>query len=243
MAKPDTPDPNLENQEPEEPQRPEWLPDKFPDIPAFVKSYGEAERKITELATANKTLDQNYQDLLETRTAEQQQALQPQGQWDEWEILFANDPARATALLVQQSNQQLLEQMTQQLQQTLQPYEDGQGTLIAEQALTHLRGQYDDFASYEPRIQETLVQNEHLLPPTLNSSQQVANILESVYEMVKARDVLSGKVQPVDQTAAKANAQTLTGTGDRQPQPAADAAEWERIRKAGQENYWSGPTT
>jgi hypothetical protein len=241
MAEDPTPSGN-----PDAEERPDWLPENFNSPEDLVKSYQEAQRKITEETSARKALEQNFSSLSEQVEALQQQSQQPQvdpyAQQQQLAEAYETDPIGTMAWLAQQSAQQAVQQYAQTAQQQFQPTIEAQMQNNARFAGSEMQAKYDDYDHYFPKIQEAIMQDPDLLPETaLQSVATTQAKLERIYKMVKADDVIAGTVPQQSQAdlmrTMKLNAQSADGAGGRPGSPDAGEQRWKEIQNAPVVNY------
>lgn len=228
------------------PQRPEWLPENFQSPEDLAKSYQEAQRKITELSTQNKGLEESIGNLsaqFEQFTAAQNQP-DPQAAYGQWQELYEQDPIGTVAQIAAATAQQTLQQYQQQ--QQAQPGVDPAqyASFVADQTLTAKYGEeWAPGSDLRQKVSEVIQTN-----PVFNNDAiwldpaKATQALESAREIVKAQELLSGndvvQQQLADTRQMKLAAQTAVGASGRPDAPAADKAEWDAIKAAAPKTYY-----
>lgn len=222
-------------------ERPEWLPDKFENAEAFAKSYAELERTLTRKGEETNNLEAQLEDLygrmqeMETRQqAPQQQGYSP-GQ-DPYLLAYTQameqgDYQAALAIqmgLVQAAVQQNAPPPAKEPEKDYDAW-----AYIAEQTAIGQVGGTEEWARYKDRVSEEAAQENF----DGLSAQQAGNKLARIYKMVKAEDVLENQQTLAERQAAeerqmKRDAQTMTGSSGRPPQPTRNEEETAAIIKA-----------
>ena len=245
MAQSKTPDPEADNQEADANARPEGLPDNFKDVQALASSYQELQRKLTEEAQNRSAIEQNYSDLAAQFTEYQTAQPDPNDVRSQIESMWENDPLAAVAYLVQQGVQQGLKQTEKRSEEILNPALQTQYQIIAAHADQAMSNAHEDWqGQYSEKVADAIREKPWLLPEqALNSPQATTQVLESLYKMVKADDIISGNTQAVAQSEQdrqrKLAAQSAQGSGGRQPTADEQQAEWERVKQADSKPYWA----
>ncbi len=226
-------------------ERPEWLPEKFTSPEELARSYGEAERRLSELAQQKAQVEQNFNDLV-SQMNQQPAASAPQANEAELYAWYEQNPLQASAFIAQQAAQQAIDQRLQQFvqeqSQSLRTIEERQAEQVAAQAFSDLATEYEDIPSYEQKMLDELRAKPWLLPSQAEGNLQgTTEALRSLYELVKARDLMTGSAQAQAQQEQerqrKLAAQTATGSPGRIPSPGWETEEWERIKNAGGARY------
>jgi hypothetical protein len=233
-----------QGQEQEE-QRPEWLPDNFKSPEALAQSYREAERKLHEQAEQLKAVQERAAQADEyERYYQQQQDAQRAGDPRERFIELWEDPDRQPELVIHMAER--INQLEQQVSQSAQRGPDPVTTEIAaELAQNAVRAQHEDWDTYADEIAQVVQANPHYLGVTEQSTpKQIAEGLDSVYWMVKGRSQSTvqadaAQQQQSAQSAARQQAQTLSGQGTRPPTLSDDEQYWDRVRAAESGGYGS----
>ncbi len=245
MSEQTTLDPSADNPGGEA-QRPEWLPDNFTRPEDLVKSYQESQRKISEQGQRLAAIEENYNDLLERMEAQPQRpAVDPNSERERLMEAFESDPIGTMAFVAQQVAAQQVGQFAQQTQQQLAPQKSAQAEIIADFATRELGTRYSDFEAYQEKMADKIREQPWLYPEDqITTPAQAAGVLDNIYKMVKAEDLMSGSTianQVAQQQAqAKQLAQTASGAGVRPPSPDDDKAYWDRVKAAGPKPYWQG---
>lgn len=227
------------------PDRPDWLPENFQSPEDLAKSYQEAQRKITELSTQNKGLEESIGNLsaqFEQFTAQQNQP-DPQAVYGQWSEMFEQDPIGTVAQIAQASAAQALQQYQQQAQQPLQATQQTQSALVAAYADQAMTAQYQDWNEEKGKVAEFIQDNPDIFHEGLFADPTKATkALETAYKMVKADDVLSGNTvaqqQMADTRQMKLAAQSAVGASGRPDVPGSDQAAWEAIKAAKPSTYY-----
>lgn len=242
---PETPD------NPEGADIPDFIPEKFrgdtleASAEALARSYTEAERRLTELSSQNRAMEENYQmlsqQLSEIQQAQQQPQIDPADANAQLYAMYENDPVGTMALLAQQAAQTTVQQTMAQQQPVTAQQAEAQAALVAQYATNELRGRYSDFDQERERISAVIENNPRFRNDDLWGNPTTATAaLDEAYKLVKAEDLLAGKLpaQPgYDAEAAKVAAQTATGGSPRPATPDEQAAAWERVKNANASSY------
>jgi len=215
------PEPQEEVQEAE---RPEWLPEKFKDEQAFVKSYSEMEQRLTQQEESHRQEIEGLRELMTGMAAQQpQQSQQPDQQMQEQLYqAYENDPVGLMVFLAQQAAQQQMQAYQQNQQPQFQAQQQLQGELIADNASRLLEAKYPDWREYEAEVGNMIEQNPALLPvEVLSSLDQTTATLEAIYKQAKYDDLAAqlDAVQQGDNTQMKRQAQSMSGNAGRPPEP------------------------
>ena len=235
-------DPAPEGQD--NPERPEWLPDNFKTPEDLAKSYQESQRKITELSTQNKGLEESIGNLsaqFEQFTAAQSQP-DPQAVNGYWADLYEQDPIGTMAQIAQATAQQTIQQFAQQNQRPLQATQQTQSALVAAYADQAMSNTYTDWNDEKGKVAEFIQDNPDIFHEGLFADPAKATkALETAYKMVKADDVLSGATvtqqQMADTRQMKLAAQSAVGASGRPDAPSA-SDEWAAIKAAAPKTYY-----
>lgn len=245
MADEQKPDPEGGN-----PVRPDWLPEKFKDEEAFVKSYGELESKLGELSERAKqadTLEENYNELaVRLEQVEQQrhdtQANQAAPLITAYEQAYAEGDA-ARMLYIQAEVAKLavtdgLAQALPQLNQQVGTLAESQANEISAYAARTLEQQYgDQWGQATDSMRTILTANPHLIPEAAKTDPSVAiAALDNVYKIATYG---ATPVQRDDGAAEREKqlAQTASGFGNRVLTPDEAKQEWDSIKGAGPSSY------
>lgn len=231
-------------------ERPEWLPANFDSPEALAKSYGEAQRKITEQGQTLSAMEQNLADLSEQFETLQQQP--PAQQFDRGNNPFVagfrgameegdyDTALELQAQLTQAAVRQELAQFAQQFQGQQQPQLEAQLNQSAFLADQQLAAQYPDWAEVKERIAQTIQQAPYLVPEeVLTSPQKTAEALDRVYKIVKADDLASQETQQAAGQRQRELAQLAPQNAGRIIPEDQAKAEWQRIRDAVPDNPWT----
>lgn len=237
-------DPVRDNPKEEVEVRPEWLPENFADPEALVKSYQEAQRKISELGEKAKQVDvleQNLNDLV--MQFEQSQQTQPQfDQNTAQERLleaYESDPIGTIAYLAGQAADARVSEALKSQQAQVGPLAQSQSALVADTAFRALEAQYPNVKDHQEQMLDVLKAQPWLFPEEAKTSHILAQqSLETIYKLVNPSDFV--EQQSLNTTDMKRQAQTMTGAGARPPAPDEDKAYWERIKSAGSTGYEAG---
>lgn len=233
-------DPTLEGAD--NPERPEWLPEKFESAESLAKSYLELERRDTqrsqELAEerrARETLEESFQTL--SQQFEAQSRPDPANVYGQWQDQYEADPFGTTLSLIQALGAQNAQQQSN-AQTGVDPTEFA--AFVADQSLGR---KYEDWGEYAPKVSEFLAENPNLFSEdTWKDPRATELAADRIYKMVKAEEVLSGadiaQQQQADTRQMKLNAQSAAGASGRTPALPDEVQEWERIKNAGQKQYW-----
>ena len=240
MAESDPP-PEVDNPD----DRPEWLPENFKSPEDLAKSYQESQRKITELSTQNKGLEESIGNLsaqFEQFTAQQGQP-DPQAVYGQWSDMYEQDPIGTMAQIAQATAAQTVQQYAQQNQQPMQATQQTQSALVAAYADQALAAQYQDWDEEKGKVAEFIQDNPDMFHEGLFADPAKATkALVTAYKMVKADDVLSGTTvtqqQMADTRQMKLAAQSAVGASGRPDATPADVAEWEAIKAAAPKTYY-----
>lgn len=217
----------------------ERAPEKFKDPVAFVKSYSELERRLTETGTEKNNLEAQLEDLYGRMQTMEQSRQTP-----------AYDPAADPMLLAYEQamengdyraalaiNQGLTQAQVQQAMSSAKPAEPARDwetwAWQAEQTAIQKIGDREEYERYKGEINAwaSKINWENM------TSAQAGDTLVELYEAVKGRDVLNNHQTVAEQQAeadrqAKLAAQTMAGSSGRPPQPTRDEAATAAIIKA-----------
>ena len=238
-------DPTLEGVD--NPERPEWLPENFKSPEDLAKSYQESQRKITELSTQNKGLEESIGNLsaqFEQFTAAQNQP-DPQAVYGQWSEAYEQDPIGTMAQIAQATAAQTVQQYAQQQNQPLQQTQQAQSALVAAYADQAMGTQFEDWNDVKGKVAEFISEQPDMFHEGLFADPAKATrALETAYKLVKADDVLNGtsvaQQQQADTRQMKLNAQSAVGASGRPDAPAGDVAEWQAIMTAAPPTYYKG---
>jgi hypothetical protein len=225
-------------EEPTEPERPEWLPENYKTPEDLAAAHRSLQDRLRQEAEDRK---QREQENAELRAAlEQQQQAQQQGQQGDLldniaaEIAYARETGdvrrelELNAWLQQQTLQQSLGGMQVAAQQQERPGAEAQDQLIAAHVHDSMQRQFDDWEELKPQVAELLTAEPWRLPDqALDSIPSMQSALASVYEVVKARQLLEqqkeleqrGLGQADLSRARKLEAQTMQGASGRPDEP------------------------
>ena len=240
-------DPAPEGQDNPDADRPEWLPANFKSPEDLARSYTESQRKITELSTQNKGLEESIGNLsaqFEQFTAAQNQP-DPDAVYGQWSQAYEQDPIGTMAQIAQATAQQTIQQFAAQQNQPLQATQQTQSALVAAYADQAMAGQFEDWNDVKGKVADFISDQPDMFHEGLFADPTKATrALETAYKMVKADDVLSGNTvaqqQQADTRQMKLNAQTAVGASGRPVAPAGDTAEWDAIKNAAPATYYKG---
>jgi hypothetical protein len=227
--------PDSETPEPfaaREPERLEGLPEKFNSLEELVKSYGELETELRTRAEAQKETDarlDSMQSMMEAMQAQPAQQPQYQPATNEEQLreqlnaAYEADPVGLLLYLANAASQNQWQQYAAAQQPELHQSQTMQGELIADNASRLLETRYPDWRDYEQAVGAAIEANPNLLPPEyLTSLDATASALEAVYKQLR-HDDLEAQLQDarngVESSAMKRNAQTMSGTAGRPPEP------------------------
>lgn len=223
------------------PERPEWLPENFDSPESFAASYKEAQRKITELATEKRGLEESINSLstqFEEFTA-QQSRPDPSNVLGQWQDQYEADPFSTTLQLAEAIAQNTAQKILQQQQQPQAVDPD----LLGFAANMTMAQQHEDWGEYVDKVKEVVSSDPFFANDNLwKDIQTSTQTLNNVYKMVKADALLSGaevaQQQVADTRAMKLAAQSAAGASGRTPALPDDVQEWERIKNAGRKSYY-----
>lgn len=210
-------------------ERPAWLPDNFKSPEDLVKSYNEAQGRVSQLSEKQQEMEETLQAVLAAQEAAQQPQEQTGYTPDQIEALYEQNPLGVTQWLIQQTAQQTMAQALQEYQQTqtqtLTPRLNATDEMAAELANNQLAARYDDWGSpeqpgYSAKVARLIEQDPTLLPEeVVHSPQKLVAKLDQIYKMAKADDLLAGNTEIQDAFAesrrAKQAAQTASGAAGR----------------------------
>lgn len=246
MADEITPDPAEGN-----PVRPTWLPEKFKDEDAFVKSYGELESKLGELSERAKqadTLEENYSALAvrleqveKERTQSQQNTAAPLITAYE-EAMQQGDYARALAINAEVSRMAVregLDAALPQLDKRVGTLAESQANEISAYAARTLEQRYgDQWEQAKGPMGEILSANPHLIPEAAQTDPSIAiAALDNVYK-IATYGAAPAPADNADANRAKELAQTAQGAGGRVLSPDEQTQEWAAIKEAKPQTYY-----
>lgn len=214
--------------------RPDWLPENFKSPEDLARSYTEAQRKITELSTQNKGLEESIGEL----SAQFNEFVTVQNQPDpadveaQWLNAYEQNPISTMQELARITAENVAKQYAQQNQQPAVAPD-----VIAFMADQNMAAQHEDWAGYKQQVVEFIQSNPLYANDQLWQNPAAATqALDSAYKMVKAESVLSGNdvvQQQLDATRQmKLNAQSATGAGGRPDSPDVQQARWQEIMNA-----------
>ena len=226
----------IETEAPEE-QRPEWLPENFKTPEDLAKSYGEAERKIHELAAEAKEktrLEVENQQMRDWIEQQQAQPQQPTGDPRERFLEVWEDPDRQAELVLHMAGQ--LADVQQQLAASVNQGPDPALTEISAQyAQDIIAAKFPDWGDYADKVSEAVGANPRLLGLTDQSKlSDLTNGLESVYWMVKGQVSSTPEGQAAADAAeaariAKQQAITQSGASTRPVTQSDEQEAWQRV--------------
>lgn len=226
-------DPQEGADNPVEDERPEWLPQNFKSPEDLARSYQEAQRKITELSTTNKGMEESLGYLTsQVETLVAQNAPDPDEVRAQWEQAYESDPWNTIQTVVQQTAEAVRNELAQQNQQpAITP---DVTAFIADQNMAQT---HEDWGQYKPQVAELVKTDPLFANDSLWSNPALAtSALDRAYKMVKAESVLSGdqivQQQLADTRQMKLNAQSATGAAGRPDSPDANANRWQEIVNA-----------
>lgn len=223
---------------PEGEDRPAWLPENFSTGEDLANSYREAQRKITEEATARRSLENVVADLQaqQQATLEQfQQSQQPAEDPNEWYTAFEQDPIATQRALAEQAAAAAVQAYAAQQTKQSQPIQESQAEIVASlayQQLEQARGPISEELRNE--MHSIAQEYPHLIPQDVQSPQRLAASLNLLAELAEKKlgPQDPGPTQADLMRTMKVNAQSATGAGGR-PQPADDhATRWQEIVNA-----------
>lgn len=225
------------------PERPDWLPEKFKSVDAFVAAYGEAERRITEqgqqLAAQNETLSTFSQQLEELSAASRTPQADPSQVNNQWQELYENDPIGTMVLLNQQLAQQNAEVLRQEIRALAGSTQDSSTETTALLVNRTMHEKYADFDELKDDIAAEIENNLLLRDDDLYKAYPTAiAALEQAYRNVKT--ALPPEHQHSlnnERERMKLEAQGLTGAGGRPPAEDEGREAWARIKNAGYGTY------
>lgn len=214
-----------QNEEPVD-ERPAWLPDNFKTPEDFVKSYHEAQGRVSQLSEKQQELETTLNAVLEAQEqAKQPPVEEPAFDQDQWLDAFNQNPLGVIAHLAGQVADQKLQGFRQQQTQTLDPHLNATDEMAAELANNALAARYDDWGTpenpgYSARVAELIQRDPSLLPvEVVHSPQKLVAKLDQIYKIAKAEDLMAGNTQIQDAFAEsrqqKLAAQTAPGTTGR----------------------------
>lgn len=231
--------------------RPDWLPSNFDTPEALAKSYGEAQRKISELGEKAKqaeALEENYNQLAQHVQALEAQQLQAQQHQQEDPLIAAYVEAgevgdfRRQLAIGDQINQMRIQQAIAQARPNLQPVEDRQTAFATDYAWNNLVGKYgEDLINRRDEIAQTLEEYNLLHESQAGDVRATEKALEAAYKLANPLAFVdqSQLANPTAaSTAMKEQAQTATGAGVRVLTPDEAAAEWDKIKNAKPQTYY-----
>lgn len=222
--------------------RPDWLPENFNDPQSLVDSYKEAQRKITEEATARAqeaTARRNLEELVAQQQAAleqiQQAQQQPAEDPNEWYAAFEQDPIATQRALAEQAAAAAVQQFAAQQQQATQPFQASQAEIVASLAYRQLE---DTRGQITPELRTEMAnlatEFPHLIPEdAAQSPQRLAASLGILADLAERRLGPQEQMSNEDiMRTMKVNAQSATGAGGRPSPEDAHVARWKEIVNA-----------
>lgn len=221
---------------PEADERPEWLPQNFNSPEDLAASYKESQRKITELSTQNKGLEESFSTLsqqFEAFTTQQNQP-DPNEAYAQWQEMYDNNPVGTMTQLAQQVAAQTAQEILSKQRNPSASNREIASTI----AIQALEAKFQDFGDYREKAAAVVDQNGWLAnEDILDSPQKLQAVYEVAYKTAKAEDLIAAGVTTADQQAEamrqmKLDAQTASGAGGRPASADEFKTRWDEIQNA-----------
>ena len=233
----DLPDPEpLPPPEPEpEPDRPDWLPNKFKDVPTFVEAYGNLERLIESHVKAKEEAEEYAQAMAEQMELAEQRQYQPQQETYENPLISQYEQAvmdgdiRTQLALQTYMASQLIDQRLQQQNQVDPEQVNAQAGIFARVVDQDVQAAYEEkynepWSQVKTHVGDFLAENMHWLEG-VNTPEEAARRIGQAADFVRSQSDQSQEQtgNPQRPNAQKYLGQTLQGQGAR-TQASQDAA-------------------
>lgn len=221
--------------------RPEWLPENFKSPEEFAAAYKSSQDKIREQGETAARERRETQEQI-TNLTNLVQGLQPTDRQEnntDWRAQlqdnFENDPIGTMALLARQYAEQTVDERLTAMQQQQSPQLRQQAARDNELlafAVDNILGQrHDDWNDYKEQVSREIQQDPTLLSESvLHSPELTARSLERVYDVIKAKEILSQHENgTLQSTRMKQQAQSLSSTTVRPGTPTSEEQQIDAI--------------